>query len=196
MVLKLGPGQGPPSQPGNSLSLSCQFKVEWLRSLNSAIRDLQSLIDDRERLAHLGFSYTQRRVREERVPPHKRVEPFLTKELAERLHLLRGAVEGRHRFSCLRISHQLDDSEKPNVARRAHRRVTTLQILEHATHQRPHTPRVFNETIFFVHRDGCERRGTRERVAVVRKAAVEDIFLEVICYLPPHAHRSQLHVCA
>ena len=40
---------------------------------NRAIGNLQSLINDRERLAHLIFSDTQRRVREELIPTHERI---------------------------------------------------------------------------------------------------------------------------
>src|SRR5713101_2072262 len=57
------------------------------------VGDLQRTVDDRERVAQLRFRDAQRRVREEGVPAHERVEPFLPEELAERRHLVRRAVE-------------------------------------------------------------------------------------------------------
>ena len=54
--------------------------------LNGLVSDLESPIDDRERLAQLVFDNTERRVREERVPANECVETVLTEELSERLH--------------------------------------------------------------------------------------------------------------
>src|SRR5215813_5995660 len=45
-----------------------------LCSLDGAVRYLQSAIDDCERVAHLLLGDAERRIREERVPPHERVE--------------------------------------------------------------------------------------------------------------------------
>ena len=86
---------------------------------NGAISDLEALVDDRERLAQLSFGDAKRWVREERIPTHKRVEPFLTEELPERLHLGRRSVERRHRLACLSIAHQFDNPKESDVARRA-----------------------------------------------------------------------------
>src|SRR5690242_15359102 len=88
--------------------------------INRLVRDLQPAIDNRERLAQLGFRDTKRRIREERVPTHKRVESLFAEELAQRLHLGCSAVKWRERFARLSISDQLKNSKQTNVARRAH----------------------------------------------------------------------------
>src|SRR5690606_26812616 len=51
------------------------------------VRLLQRTVDDCEAFVELLLRDRQRRVREERVPAHERVEPMLAEERAERLHL-------------------------------------------------------------------------------------------------------------
>jgi len=54
--------------------------------LDRLVSDLQSLIDDRERLPQLCFRDAEGRVCEERVPANECVETFLTEEFSECLH--------------------------------------------------------------------------------------------------------------
>src|SRR5690349_1419051 len=88
--------------------------------IDRLVRELQPAIDNRERLAQLGFRDTQRRIREERVPAHDSVESFFTEELAQRLHLGCSAVKWRERFACRAVSYQLKNSKQTDVTRRAH----------------------------------------------------------------------------
>src|SRR2546425_8979919 len=97
----------------------------YVLSLNGAIRNLETAIDNRERLAHLGLGDTERRVRIESVPTHYRVEPFLTEETAERPPLGGRAVEKRPRLPRPPISNPLDDPQQTNTARGAHRPMTS-----------------------------------------------------------------------
>src|SRR5258708_27502517 len=94
---------------------------------NCAIRYLQRLVNNRERLAHLCFGDAKRWIGEERIPAHECVKSILTEKLAEFLHLGRGAIEGRHRLQCFVVSNQLDNSKQSDVARRAYRGVPSLQ---------------------------------------------------------------------
>src|SRR5438876_3176920 len=122
--------------------------------LNRAVGNLQSLVDDREGFAHFCFGDTQRRIGEEGIPTHERVETFLTEIFSERLHLRRGAIERRQRLERLMISHQLDDAKETQVARRSHGRMTSLQIFEQAAHHHAQVTRSLDQIIFFIHCDG------------------------------------------
>src|SRR5215203_5229474 len=86
---------------------------------NCAVRDLESLVDDRESLAQLSFRYTKRWIREKRIPPHECVKTFLPEKLSERLHLRRRSIERRHRLTCRAIPDQLHDPKESNIARRS-----------------------------------------------------------------------------
>src|SRR3990172_12986863 len=163
---------------------------------NSAVGDLQSLINNRERRAQFLLRDTQWGIREEGIPTHECVEPFRYKILAERLHFRRGAVEWRQRLKSFRVSHQLHDSKETNIACRTHRPVTSLQIFQQATHHRPHAARSLNKIIFFIYGDGCQCRGTGKWVAVVSQTTIEDLLLKMLCDLRPHAYRTQLYVRA
>ena len=46
------------------------------------VGDLEPAIDDCKGVAHLGLGDAERRVCEERVPPHESVEAFLPEEFA------------------------------------------------------------------------------------------------------------------
>src|SRR5262245_20512555 len=46
----------------------------------------QPLVDDRKRFGELRLRDAQRRIREEAIPSHERVEALFAEELAERLH--------------------------------------------------------------------------------------------------------------
>src|SRR5882672_4527996 len=92
-------------------------------SVNRLVRDVEAAVDDRERFAQLCFGDAQRRIGEERVPAHERVEPFLPEESRERLHLVGGAVERRERCLFRLVAHQLDQAEQSNRSCRADRRV-------------------------------------------------------------------------
>lgn len=56
-------------------------------SSHRPIRHLQRAIDNRETLTQLVFGNRQRRIREEVVPPHERIQAFLAEEPAEFGHL-------------------------------------------------------------------------------------------------------------
>src|SRR5215213_2612252 len=62
--------------------------IERKRSLRDRlVCRVQALVDDRERFGELGFGDAQRRIGEEAVPAHERIETFLAEEFTERLHL-------------------------------------------------------------------------------------------------------------
>src|SRR5881394_1874916 len=72
---------------------------------------LQTLIDNRKRLAHFILGDAQGWIGEEGVPTHEGVEPLLAEVSAERLHLWRSAIERRHRFEGLAITDQFEDAK-------------------------------------------------------------------------------------
>src|SRR5439155_25101648 len=71
------------------------------------VRDLESSVDNPDRLAQLRFGDAERWIRIERVPPHESVQPFVAKEAGEGFHLIRRAVERRERLTFRAIAHQL-----------------------------------------------------------------------------------------
>src|SRR5262245_26456194 len=87
---------------------------------DGAIRNREPLVDDAERLAEFGFCDAQWRVGEERVPADKRVQTVVAEKSRERRHFLRRPIERRERLTRLLIANQLDQSEEPNRAGRAH----------------------------------------------------------------------------
>ena len=70
------------------------------------------------------------------------------------------------------------------------------QVGEQARHQLTHPLRARNQLIFFVHRDGRERGGARERMAVIGQTSREHFVLETVGDPSPHANRAERHVRA
>src|SRR5438093_1280455 len=67
--------------PGTAASASFpSSRLVISMSLHRFIRNVQPAIDDCKRLTHLLLGDAERRVREERVPPHEGVEPLLAEE--------------------------------------------------------------------------------------------------------------------
>src|SRR5439155_8638402 len=98
-------------------------------SCHCSIRNLQPAVDDRKHLAHLRLRDAQRRVREERVPPHERVQAFLPEKLAERCHLLRRAIEGRQGRPLCAITDELDEPEETDRPRGPDRWMPPRQLV-------------------------------------------------------------------
>ena len=160
------------------------------------IGDLQRAVDDRKPLPELRFGDAQRRVGEEIVPPDDGVQTFLAEELPERRHFSRGAVERRQRLPGAPIANQLDDPEQPDRAHGADGRMPAFEIGEQVLHHDPERPGVVDQPIVLVHLNRRQRRGARQRMAVVGQAAVEDPVLELVGDSAPHADRAELHVGA
>src|SRR5947208_2163681 len=99
------------------------------------VRDRQAAIDDRKPLSQIVLGDAQRRVREEGVPSHERVEAVRAEELAERGHLGRRAAEGRERFTRLAVADQLDDAEEADGADGADAGVARGEVLQQRGHQ-------------------------------------------------------------
>jgi hypothetical protein len=65
-----------------------RLSLHILSVLYRLIRDLQPAINNRKRLAQLHFINAKRRIGEERVPAHQRVESLLAEEAPEGGHLV------------------------------------------------------------------------------------------------------------
>src|SRR3984893_7502608 len=76
------------------------------------VRDVERLIDDRESLRQLFLVDAQRWVCHDRVPANEGVEAVVPEVFADRLHRLRGAVEGSERFHRFAVFDQLQDAEQ------------------------------------------------------------------------------------
>src|SRR5688572_5729130 len=100
------------------------------RSGDRGIGDLERAIDDPESFRQLLLGDDERRVGEEGVPAHEGVEALLTEALAQRHHLVAGAIEGRHRLHGGAVAHELDDAEHADAARRSDARVARGHLLE------------------------------------------------------------------
>src|SRR4029079_4620018 len=75
------------------------------------VRNLKALIDDRKRFTHVRFGDAQRRIGEERVPTHERIESVFAEEPPQGGHLVRRAVERRQRLPRGAVSNELDEPE-------------------------------------------------------------------------------------
>src|SRR5580658_664270 len=158
---------------------------------NSLISNKQPAIDDLKRLAQLLLVDAQRRVGEESVPAHERVQPLLAEEAAKRSHLLRRTVERSHRLPRLAVANQFDDAEQSNRAHGAHRRMLGLQLRTELFQHRAHLLRVVDQTIFFIHANRSQRRGASHGMTVVGKPSVENFVLKMLRNVMPHSDRAQ-----
>ena len=96
----------------------------------------------------------------------------------------------------LRIAHQLNDAEEPNVANRANTRVLRLHALVMRTKRLPHRRSAGDQIVLFVDLDRGEGGRTGERMAVVGQPATEHLLGEVIGDRSSHAESAELHVGA
>ena len=140
----------------------------------------------------------KRRVREEVVPAHERVEPFLAEELAKRRHLRRRAVERRHRLAWsarFRTSSTMPkrpiERTAPTDGWRAARSASRSRHQPAGLRARCSISPSSSMTAIV-----ASAAAHAERVAVVGQPARKRRVREVIGDLPPHADGAELHVRA
>src|SRR5207245_4473453 len=74
------------------------------------VGDVERLVDDGKAFGQLALGDAQGRVGHDRVPADEGIEAVLAEVLPDRLHRLRGPVEGSERLHRLAIFDQLEDA--------------------------------------------------------------------------------------
>src|SRR5438132_6111655 len=167
------------------------------RSLGDGpVRDVERLVDDLESLRQFLLVDAQRWVRHDRVPADEGVEALLAQRLRDRLHRLRGSVEGSERLHGFTVFHQLEDAEETDRPREADRWMLPPELLVVALHHLAHPARIAYHVVLFVRLDRTQGRRAGERVTVVGQPAIEDVLLEVIRDLRAHPDRAERDVAA
>ena len=100
-----------------------------------------------------------------------RVQPVVAEELADRLHLVGGAVERGDRCPRVAAPDEVQDPEQAEVAGRADARVPGRQPLVVVAHDRTQPRGVLDEAILLVDADRREGGGQADRVAAVGQPA-------------------------
>src|SRR5688500_20342031 len=90
----------------------CGSTAGWWKLLRPRVRDFQSAINDLERFAQLLLCDGERRVGEEIVPVHERVESLVSKERTKTLHLRARSVKRSHGLARFAIADELEDAEE------------------------------------------------------------------------------------
>ena len=96
----------------------------------------------------------------------------------------------------LRITHQFNDSEEPDVANGANTRVLRLHALVMRAERFPHRRGAGDQVVLLVDLDRGEGGRTRERMAVVGQPTTEHLLGEVIGDRSSHAEGTKLHISA
>src|ERR1700722_9964718 len=97
---------------GPSCSLPFDPAVNKDLILNSFVRNLKALVDNRKRLAQLLIVNAERRVSEESVPADESIETLLAEETPQSSHLFRSSVERSHGLACLAAANEFEDAEQ------------------------------------------------------------------------------------
>ncbi len=120
--------------------------------------------------------------------------PLSRRCLATCLHLVAGAVVGRHRLVGLPVADELEDAEQADVAARADAGVLALQLAMVIAHDAAHASGSLDEPVLLVDLDGGQRGGAAHGMAVVGQAAVEHLVLERVGDPAAHANGAERQV--